>query len=179
MWNWARWPVVTVDGILGGAISLLDGRGLGFRRGFAVGVSCVEWSLRGSRYPAGAHTVAVSLRLDCAAARTVANNGSFFANPIITDAEFVQFNADNPDAPHWPADDNSVKLSAAWLIEHAGFKDFHDTATGMATWAKQPLVLVNEHATSTADLLAFKKTLVEAVQQKFHVTLAQEPELLP
>ncbi len=49
----------------------------------------------------------------------------------------------------------------------------------MSTWPKQPLVLVNENAKSTADLLAFKKKIVDAVQEKFGITLVQEPELLP
>jgi UDP-N-acetylmuramate dehydrogenase len=111
--------------------------------------------------------------------RVVANNGSFFANPVIADAEFVQINADHPGAPHWPATDGHIKLSAAWLIEQAGFKDLHDPETGMATWAAQPLVLVNEHAKTTADLLAFRQKIIEAVQTKFQVTLEQEPELLP
>jgi UDP-N-acetylmuramate dehydrogenase len=72
-----------------------------------------------------------------------------------------------------------VKLSAAWLIETCGLKDYHDQETGMATWAKQPLVLVNEHARSAADVLSFKEKIVTAVQQKFNITLTQEPELLP
>jgi UDP-N-acetylenolpyruvoylglucosamine reductase len=49
----------------------------------------------------------------------------------------------------------------------------------MATWPKQPLVLVNEHAKNTADLLKFKQKIVEAVHAKFNITLVQEPELLP
>lgn len=49
----------------------------------------------------------------------------------------------------------------------------------MATWPKQALVLVNERAGSTADLLAFKARIVEAVQAKFGIILEQEPELLP
>ena len=40
-------------------------------------------------------------------------------------------------------------------------------------------VLVNEHAKTTADLLAFKAKIVESVQQKFGIELVQEPELLP
>ena len=109
----------------------------------------------------------------------VKNTGSFFANPIITKAEFSGIN--NPDAPmpNWPAGDDSVKLSAAWLISQAGFVDHHDPTTGMATWPKQSLVLVNESAKSTADLLAFKQKIVETVQNKFGVTLVQEPEILP
>ncbi len=109
----------------------------------------------------------------------VANNGSFFANPVIPEARLVQLEADFPGLPHWPAKDGMVKLPAAWLIEQAGFKDYHDTDTGMATWPRQALVFINEHATSTADLLAFRQKVTDAVAAKFEVTLQQEPELLP
>lgn len=108
----------------------------------------------------------------------VRNCGSFFANPIISADKFINLNARYENLPHWQADDGT-KLSAAWLIEQAGFKDAHDAATGMATWPHQPLVLVNEKAENTADLLAFKQKIIEAVQAKFDVTLDQEPELLP
>lgn len=111
--------------------------------------------------------------------RKIANNGSFFANPIIEEALFVQLVANYEDIPHWPAGAGRVKLSAAWLLDQAGFKDFHDPETGMATWSKQSLVMINEHAKSTADLLKFKQKMVDAVKAKFDVTLAQEPELLP
>lgn len=108
----------------------------------------------------------------------VANNGSFFANPIIESADFTQLLADFPDIPNWPTSDNKFKISAAWLIEQAGFKDYHDAETGMATWAKQSLVLVNESATTTAQLKVFKKKIVDAVKAKFNITLVQEPELI-
>lgn len=112
--------------------------------------------------------------------RKVANNGSFFANPYIDRGTLTEIQADFPEAPHWETDDPSkIKIPAAWLIEQAGFKDFHDKQTGMGTWPTQPLVLVNEHAKTTADLLKFKQTIVDAVQEKFGVTLEQEPELLP
>lgn len=110
----------------------------------------------------------------------VANNGSFFANPIISQAQLTQIQADtNLTVPHWPTQEGLVKLSAAWLVEQAGFKDYHDPETGMATWAAQPLVLVNESATSTAQLLAFRQKIIDAVQAKFSIELVQEPELLP
>ena len=109
----------------------------------------------------------------------VANNGSFFANPIVDQGTAAQILADYADVPHWPASDGKVKIAAAWLIEQAGFKDHHDSETGMATWPKQALVFVNEKAQTTADLLKFKQKIVDAVQRKFGVTLEQEPELLP
>lgn len=108
----------------------------------------------------------------------VRNTGSFFANPIIDNSQFITLSDTFTNMPHWPSGDSATKLSAAWLIEQAGFKDYHDKETGMATWPKQALVLVNEQAKSTADVLAFKKKIVDAVQQKFGITLQQEPELL-
>lgn len=110
----------------------------------------------------------------------VANNGSFFANPIISQDQLASIQKTTDAAvPNWPTQEGLVKVSAAWLVEHAGFKDYHDSETGMATWANQPLVLVNETAKSTANLLAFKQKIVSAVQSKFGVELQQEPELLP
>jgi UDP-N-acetylmuramate dehydrogenase len=49
----------------------------------------------------------------------------------------------------------------------------------MGTWPAQCLVLVNEKASSTAQLLQFRQKIIDAIQQKFGVTLEQEPELLP
>lgn len=109
----------------------------------------------------------------------IPNTGSFFANPIVTEEQYAYISANYDKVPHWSAGIGSVKLSAAWLIEEAGLKDYHDQATGMATWAKQPLVFVNEHARSTADVMAFKQKIIAAVQQKFNITLVQEPEILP
>ncbi len=111
--------------------------------------------------------------------KVVANNGSFFANPIISEDQLFSLRQSYPAIKAWPTDDNRFKVSAAWLIEEAGFKNMHDSETGMATWPKQPLVLVNEHANSTADLLTFKQKILDAVLAKFNITLEQEPELLP
>lgn len=111
--------------------------------------------------------------------KIVKNTGSFFANPIISKAQFSGLN--NPDSPmpNWPSGEDSIKLSAAWLIAEAGFTDYKDAETGMATWPRQPLVLVNENAKSTRDLLKFKQKIVDTVQTKFGIQLIQEPEMLP
>ena len=111
--------------------------------------------------------------------KLVANNGSFFANPIVSDEVLVQILAVNSGAKYWHLDGtDKVKLSAAWLVEQAGFKAYHDTETGMATWPQHSLVLVNEHAKSTFDVLTFKTKIVATVKEKFGVILEQEPELL-
>jgi UDP-N-acetylmuramate dehydrogenase len=109
----------------------------------------------------------------------VANNGSFFANPIIPQAKLNQLQAEHGSIMHWPVGKGVFKIPAAWLVEQAGFKDVHDTETGMATWKNQALVLVNEHAQSTAQALAFKQKIQDAVREKFNILLEQEPQLLP
>ncbi len=108
----------------------------------------------------------------------VANCGSFFANPIISQAQFLELYNTFPTLPHWKTDDGNVKISAAWILEYLKFKGFHDPQTGMATWDKHALVFVNEKARSTADLLAFKQKIIDGVHAEFGITLVQEPELI-
>jgi UDP-N-acetylmuramate dehydrogenase len=109
----------------------------------------------------------------------VANNGSFFTNPFVDEAKFKELQAKYPDIKGWPAGEGKIKLAAGWLVETAGFKEVHDQPTGMATWSGNSLVMVNESAKSTADLLAFKQKIQDKVKQMFGVSLEQEPELLP
>lgn len=115
----------------------------------------------------------------------VANCGSFFANPIIDKGYSVQLLEAFPKLASWPTKfmwdlpDGTVKIAAGALLEHEGFKGFHDPETGMATWDKQALVLVNEKAKSTADLMKFKQKITDTIQEKFGIVLEQEPELLP
>lgn len=109
----------------------------------------------------------------------VANNGSFFTNPIIIAEQFEQLKKKYPDIKGWPREDGRVKISAGWMVEQAGFKDVHDQETGMGTWWGSALVMINEHAKATADLLGFKQKIVSKVYEMFGIMLEQEPELLP
>lgn len=108
----------------------------------------------------------------------VANNGSFFTNPVVDKDQFEKLQQKYPDIKGWLHGDR-VKISAGWLLEEAGFKGVHDKQTGMATWPAQALVLINEHAKNTADLLSFKQKIQSKVHQMFGIVLEQEPELLP
>lgn len=109
----------------------------------------------------------------------IANCGSFFANPIVSQEQFNNLNLDIKNkVPHWIFD-HKIKLSAAWLIEYSGLKDFHDQQTGFATWFKQPLIVINEHGKTTKDLIKFKDLIVNQVFQKTKIRLSMEPEFLP
>jgi UDP-N-acetylmuramate dehydrogenase len=110
--------------------------------------------------------------------RTVANCGSFFKNPVVDQATYNTLLAKFPELKAHQTDDGELKLYGAQLIELCGLKDFHDSKTGMATWKNQALVLINETAKNSNDLIAFKKMIVDSVQEKFGITLIQEPEYI-
>jgi UDP-N-acetylmuramate dehydrogenase len=110
--------------------------------------------------------------------KVVANCGSFFHNPIIEVSQFDKLQANFPEIKGWPTSNGKIKVSAAWLLEQLGLKGYHEPNTGMAIWDKQPLVFVNENAPNTASLLAFRNAIIEAVKQKYGITLKQEPELI-
>ena len=109
--------------------------------------------------------------------KTTANNGSFFANPIIDIETFEKLIEKYPDIKAWDYEGRK-KLAAGWLVEKAGFSDRHDKTTGMATWGAQSLVLVNENAEHTSDLINFRDEIVNSVREKFGVKLEQEPEII-
>lgn len=108
----------------------------------------------------------------------VANCGSFFANPIIEKYQLEELIDKFPGIPHWDIGDNTSKISAAWMLEQMGLKGYHEPNTGMATWDKHALVFVNEKAKDTASLIAFRDAIIKKAEEKFGVTLKQEPELI-
>jgi UDP-N-acetylmuramate dehydrogenase len=97
--------------------------------------------------------------------------GSFFTNPVLP-ADAI------PDgAPAWPQPDGSVKTSAAWLIEQAGFaKGYGEGAVRLST--KHTLALTNRGDATTADLLALAREIRDGVRAKFGVVLVPEPVLV-
>lgn len=108
----------------------------------------------------------------------VANCGSFFKNPVITLKQLDNLRDKHPDVKYWEVGETRYKISAAWLLETLGLKGYHDQWTGMATWPKQPLVFINEHASSTEALMKFRDDIAGRVEKEFRVSLEQEPELI-
>lgn len=108
----------------------------------------------------------------------VANCGSFFHNPIIDTTQLNELQTQYPEIKFWLTNDGRAKIAAGWMLEQLGLKGYHEPNTGMAIWDKQALVLVNEHAPNTASLIAFRDAIIKSVEQKFGITLQQEPELL-
>ncbi|WZH50588.1 MAG: UDP-N-acetylmuramate dehydrogenase [Nocardioides alkalitolerans] len=100
--------------------------------------------------------------------------GSFFTNPVLDAATAATL---PPDAPRFPQPDGTVKTSAAWLIDHAGFgKGFalaDDAAVSLST--KHPLALTNRGDATTEELLALARAVRDGVERAYGVRLVNEP----
>jgi UDP-N-acetylmuramate dehydrogenase len=110
--------------------------------------------------------------------------GSFFTNPIVPSADAPKTLARIASAvggdrvPEYPAD-SGVKLSAAWLIERAGFAKGHGGPGGRVSLStKHTLALTNRGSASTADLLALAREVRDGVLARFGVELVPEPLLI-
>jgi UDP-N-acetylmuramate dehydrogenase len=110
--------------------------------------------------------------------------GSFFTNPVLDAADAdaadaaIRRRLGDVDYPRYPAGGDAVKLSAAWLIERAGFAKGRPGPGGrVGISTKHTLALVNRGG-STADLLALAREIRDGVRSAFDVTLQPEPVLV-
>ncbi len=108
--------------------------------------------------------------------------GSFFTNPVVPDERLggvleAITSRVGPDVriPQYPAD-GGTKLSAAWLIERAGFaKGFPGPESPASLSTKHTLALTNRGDATTADLLALARQIRDRVEDVFGVRLHPEP----
>lgn len=104
--------------------------------------------------------------------------GSFFVNPVLDSAEFLQLKA-RCDAlpPHYPQAGSRFKVPAAWLIEQAGFGRGHRIGNvGLST--NHTLCLVAHDGARTDELVHFAQTIQRGVLARFGVRLTPEPVLV-
>lgn len=105
--------------------------------------------------------------------KVIGNSGSFFKNPVVSQARFRELEIAYPNIASFRLSDNEVKLAAGWLIEHAGWKGFRKGDAGVHN--KQALVLVNYGEAKGTEIAALAKQIQDSVFVKFAVEL--EPEV--
>ena len=104
--------------------------------------------------------------------------GSFFTNPIVTadHAARVAARAGAAAMPCWTQPDGRVKLSAAWLIERAGFtKGMRAGAAGLSS--RHTLAIVGHDGARAVDVIALARRIRAGVADRFDVALVPEPVL--
>lgn len=106
----------------------------------------------------------------------IGNAGSFFKNPVVATDQADALLREHPRMPAWPAPDGQRKLSAAWLVETAGFKGFREGDAGVSD--RHALVLVNHGAATGAQIWTLAEKIIAAVQTRFGVRLDPEPRII-
>jgi UDP-N-acetylmuramate dehydrogenase len=104
--------------------------------------------------------------------------GSFFKNPVLSEAQFNQLTAAASvrglDVPSYPALEAQHKVSAAWLVEHSGFaKGFTRGAAGISH--KHALALINRGDAKASDIVGLKDEIQCGVQEAWGILLEPEP----
>lgn len=131
--------------------------------------------------------------------------GSFFTNPIVHESFARTLPVDAPRFPVAPVADpepvvigldelatldalpqprqaaqaeRRVKLSAAWLIDHAGIKKgTRLPGSGAAVSSKHTLAITNHGGATAGQVAELARFIVQRVQQEFGVILVPEPNL--
>lgn len=109
--------------------------------------------------------------------RQIPNCGSFFKNPVVSQAQADALTKQNPTMPVYPAA-GGVKLAAGWLIEAVGLKGSREGALAkLGPFERQALVLVNHEpgAATQRDVAASCRKIAMAVHERFGVWLEPEP----
>ena len=112
------------------------------------------------------------------------NAGSFFANPIIGGEEALSLQARFPGLPAYPVASSdpsdqhgsSMKLPAAWLIEHAGWKGVRQGDAGVH--ADHALVLVNHGGASGQQIQRLAEKIQRDIHKLFGLMLTIEPRVI-
>lgn len=102
----------------------------------------------------------------------IPNVGSFFKNPVVSEADYARLKSRHPGLPAYPQP-QGVKLAAGWLIDQCGWKGYRNGTVGVHN--RQALVLVNHAGGSGRDVLALATEIRASVLERFGVELEMEP----
>ena len=110
--------------------------------------------------------------------------GSFFTNPVVNSGAVPE------GAPAWPvgvaegkaepsgAGSDGVKVSAAWLVEHAGFPRGYPEGGPARLSTRHTLAITNRGDATAADVIDLARTIRDGVRDRFRIELTPEPVLL-
>ncbi len=104
--------------------------------------------------------------------------GSFFKNPIVPvtvlDSLSQELGVEKKSIPAYPAQQGEVKLSAAWLIERAGYpKGYAIGNAGISS--RHTLALINRGGASAAEVVALRDKVTGTIASRFGIRLEPEP----
>jgi UDP-N-acetylmuramate dehydrogenase len=106
----------------------------------------------------------------------IGNAGSFFKNPVVSEATGSALKNSFPEIPVYPAGPGLVKLAAGWLIEKAGWKG--KSVGRSAVHDQQALVIINTGDASGKEIFDLSEKVAKDVLQKFGIELEREVQVI-
>ncbi len=108
--------------------------------------------------------------------QTTGNAGSFFKNPVVAKTTADLLKAEYGGLPVYPVDQETSKLSAAWMIEFCGWKG--RSLGGAAVSEQHALVLINKQNATGQEILALATAIRDSVHEQFAIELQTEPRII-
>ncbi|MCK5917966.1 MAG: UDP-N-acetylmuramate dehydrogenase [Cocleimonas sp.] len=106
----------------------------------------------------------------------IGNAGSFFKNPLLNKEKWQTLKELHPNLPGYPQTDDSIKISAAWLIDKCGWKGKRQGNAGV--YKKHALVLVNHGGATGKEIWGIANDIINTVNDKFGIELEAEPRII-
>jgi UDP-N-acetylmuramate dehydrogenase len=108
--------------------------------------------------------------------KDIPNVGSFFKNPVVSKEMANDIKMEYPEAKFFHINSSLTKIPAGWLIENAGLKG--KSFGKVSVYDKNALILVNNGDATKDDFINTRNEIINTVQNKFGITLEQEPEIM-
>ena len=108
--------------------------------------------------------------------KKLANSGSFFKNPIVSNSKFKMLKKKFPNIVAYKNSEKDIKIAAGWLIDNAGWKGYRERNCGVHK--NQALVLVNYDNATGQDIFNLAQKIKKAIKEKYNVTLEEEVTIL-
>lgn len=103
----------------------------------------------------------------------IGNAGSFFKNPQLPLENAWRLAEKFPGLPVHQVGTGDAKVSAAWMIEHCGWKGHRRGDAAVS--GQHALVLVNHGTASGPEILDLARDVARSVEQTFGIALQAEP----
>jgi UDP-N-acetylmuramate dehydrogenase len=104
------------------------------------------------------------------------NAGSFFKNPVVSDALAGDLLKKFPRMPYYTESQGMIKIPAAWLIDQCGWKGKRTGDAGVHE--KQALIIVNYGKASGKEIYKLSEAICKSVDEKFGIELEREVEVV-
>lgn len=156
------------------SVKLLVGKDMAYETGYASLKDALDRQDLAELTPEAISDTVCQIRQSKLPDPAIVNNvGSFFHNPVVSEAQYDGLKQRFPNLIAYPQADGTVKLAAGWLIDSLGLRGDRRGAVGV--YDKQALVLVHHGGGTGDELIAYANEIRAGVESKYGVALSMEP----